>query len=194
MKKSLKSISLLTYLFILGMVFYNLSLGNSEFLVYGIVVGLLYYVLIKADDYYNFPKYSIVLFSIWIVTHFLGGNLYIGNTRLYDFILIDLIGSPFFILKYDQFIHIYTYFVISILVYFMLKKHVIKGHKKSLIFFAVLASLGIGLLNEILEFTMVVFADAGDAVGGYYNTALDLVFNFIGAVLGVWFVKNKNYS
>ena len=76
----------------------------------------------------------------------------------------------------------------------MLKKHVIKGHKKSLIFFAVLASLGIGLLNEILEFTMVVFADAGDAVGGYYNTALDLVFNFIGAVLGVWFVKNKNYS
>ncbi len=188
MKKSLRWVVSLTYLFILGMVFYNLYLGNSEFLVYGIVVGFLYYLLIKADDYYDFPRYSIILFSIWIVTHFLGGNLYLGEIRLYDIILMNLVGSPFFILKYDQFIHAYTYFVISILIYFMIKKHFREGHKKSLIFFTILASLGVGLLNEILEFGMVVFADAGDAVGGYYNTALDLVFNFIGAVLGVFFV------
>lgn len=188
MKKSIRFIVSLTYLFILGMIIYNLSLGNLEFLVYGVVVGLLYYALIRADDYYDFPKYSIVLFSIWIVTHFLGGNLHLKGTRLYDFVLIDLIGSPFFILKYDQIIHAYTYFVISILIYFMIKKHFREGHRKSLIFFAVLSSLGVGLLNEILEFGMVVFADAGDAVGGYYNTALDLVFNFIGAILGVLFI------
>jgi hypothetical protein len=38
---------------------------------------------------------------------------------------------------------------------------------------------------------MVIFADAADAVGGYYNTALDLVFNLVGAVLGILFVGRK---
>ncbi len=192
MKKELRNIVRLTYLFILGMVLYNINLGNYEFLVYGIVVGLLYYVLLKADKYYNLPNYSIWLFSIWIFTHFLGGAVHIGGTRLYDLILIDLVGSPFFILKYDQLIHAYTYFVISIIVYFMMKKHFQKGHNKSLIFFSILAAIGFGVLNEIIEFGMVVFADAADAVGGYYNTALDLVFNFIGAVLGVWFVHKES--
>lgn len=37
---------------------------------------------------------------------------------------------------------------------------------------------------------MVVFFDAGKAVGGYYNTALDLIFNLIGATLGTAF-SNK---
>src|SRR3989344_2530643 len=193
MRKSLIFPATLTYLFIFAVIVYNLSLGNFEFLGYGLVIGLLYFMLIKADKYYTFPTYSIWLFSIWVFTHFLGGNLYVGGTRLYDLILINILEDPFYILKYDQLIHAYTYFVIGILVYHMMSKHFQKGHKKSLIFFAILTSCGIGLLNEILEFSMVIFADAAEAVGDYYNTALDLVFNLIGAIIGVWFVsKLKN--
>ena len=193
MKKSLKIPATITYLFIFAVIIYNLSLGNLEFLGYGLVIGLLYFILLKADKYYNFSTSSIWLFSIWVFTHFLGGNLYVKETRLYDLILINILGDPFYILKYDQLIHAYTYFVIGILVYQMMSKHFQKGHKKSLILFAILASCGVGLLNEILEFSMVVFADAADAVGDYYNTALDLVFNLIGAIIGVWFIsKLKN--
>jgi len=193
MKKSLKIPATITYLFIFAVIIYNLSLGNLEFLGYGLVIGLLYFILLKADKYYNFSTSSIWLFSIWVFTQFLGGNLYVKETRLYDLILINILGDPFYILKYDQLIHAYTYFVIGILVYQMMSKHFQKGHKKSLILFAILASCGVGLLNEILEFSMVVFADAADAVGDYYNTALDLVFNLIGAIIGVWFIsKLKN--
>ncbi len=194
MKTSLKIPVILTYLFLAGMILYNIINGNYEFLGYAVVVGLLYFLLIKSDDYYNFPAYSIWLFSIWIATHFLGGAVHINGTRLYDIILIPILADPFFILKYDQLIHAYTYFAISILVFFMLKKHFREGQKKSLIFFAILSAIGIGLLNEVVEFGMVIFADAADAVGGYYNTALDLVFNLIGAIAGVWFVSLKKIS
>ena len=71
----------------------------------------------------------------------------------------------------------------------MLKKHFKEGQTKALIIFTILAAIGVGLLNEVVEFGMVVFADAADAVGGYYNTALDLVFNLVGAVMGVFIAK-----
>jgi len=116
--------------------------------------------------------------------------VYIKGTRLYDLVLIPLLGDPFFILKYDQFVHAYCYVAIGILVYFSLKKH-FDSHKTALAVFSVLAAVGIGLLNEVIEFGMVIFADAADAVGGYYNTALDLVFNLLGAIIGVLAVSKK---
>ena len=65
--------------------------------------------------------------------------------------------------------------------------------KKALFVFSVLAGLGIGALNEMIEFSMVVLANAGAAVGGYYNNALDLIFNFIGNIIGAWIAsKSKN--
>ena len=48
----------------------------------------------------------------------------------------------------------------------------------------VLASSSLGALNEIVEFLAVVlFATQG--VGGYINTAIDLVANLLGAIAGV---------
>jgi putative membrane protein len=44
--------------------------------------------------------------------------------------------------------------------------------------------MGLGALNEIVEFAAVV-ASPSTGVGGYYNTALDLVFNGLGATLAV---------
>ena len=83
----------------------------------------------------------------------------------------------------------YVFIAIASVIYFMLKKHMKKGQDNALIVFTILAAIGVGLLNEVIEFAMVVFADAGEAVGGYYNTALDLVFNLIGAILGAFFAQ-----
>ena len=58
-----------------------------------------------------------------------------------------------------------------------------KMNSKAISFFAILASSGVGALNEIVEFGAVVFLGQ-TGVGGYYNTALDLVFNFVGAFVG----------
>ena len=188
MKKGLKSLVIITLLVLVGFLIKAFVDKNYEFLGYWIVLVALFLIVIRMDKKFNFPLFSIWLFSIWSVLHMAGGLIKINGTRLYDLVLIPILGDPFFILKYDQVIHTYCYVAISILVYFVLAKYM--SNKKALIVFSILSALGIGLLNEVIEFGMVIFADAADAVGGYYNTALDLVFNLIGAIIGS-FIASK---
>jgi glycopeptide antibiotics resistance protein len=57
----------------------------------------------------------------------------------------------------------------------------------------IIAGSGMGVLNEIVEFTAVLLVpDTG--VGGYGNTLLDLIFNTLGATAAVIFIhfKRKN--
>jgi len=52
--------------------------------------------------------------------------------------------------------------------------------------------MGAGALNEIVEFVATVLVPETN-VGGYYNTALDLVFNAAGAlVAGLYIFFKKN--
>jgi hypothetical protein len=44
--------------------------------------------------------------------------------------------------------------------------------------------MGLGAVNEIIEF-IAVLSVPDTNVGGYYNTALDLVFNGAGAVIAM---------
>ena len=55
----------------------------------------------------------------------------------------------------------------------------------------VLAVTGVGALNEIFELGAVVFTGS-TGVGGYYNNALDLIFNLIGAIIGVMIGKRMS--
>ncbi len=186
MKKSLKLPTITTYTFLAILLIYFIVKANYEFTGYTVVAALIYYIVLKVDKKYDFPPSAIWFFAAWIAMHLLGGSVYISGTRLYDIVLINLFngGGEFMILKYDQFVHAYCYFAISILMYFVLKKHMKSNQGAALVTFTVLSSIGIGLLNEVVEFAMVIFVDAADAVGGYYNTALDLVFNLIGALIG----------
>lgn len=183
MKKGLKSLIVITLLVLIGFLVKALVAKNYEFIGYWVVLVGLFLVVVKLDKKYNFPLPAIWFFSIWSMLHMAGGLIVINSTRLYDLILIPLIGDPFFILKYDQVIHAYCYFAIAILVYFILKKYI--PNKNALIYTSIMVAFGVGGLKEIIEFTMVVFANAGTAVGGYYNNALDLVTNLIGAIIGV---------
>jgi uncharacterized membrane protein YjdF len=188
MKRGLKWLLTITGIILIGFLFLALSKENYEFIGYWIVLVIAFLLIISIEKKFKIPIWALTLFAIWTILHMAGGLIYIMGTRLYDLILINILGDPFFILKYDQVIHLYCYFSISILIYFVLKNY-IKKKESALITFSILSALGIGLLNEVIEFAMVVFANAADAVGGYYNTALDLVFNLIGAIIGPLFVQ-----
>jgi flagellar biosynthesis protein FlhB len=45
--------------------------------------------------------------------------------------------------------------------------------------------LGVGLINEIVELTAVVYLNAQEGVGDYLNNAIDLVYNSIGVIVTV---------
>jgi uncharacterized membrane protein YjdF len=51
----------------------------------------------------------------------------------------------------------------------------------------ILAASSIGAVNEIIEFLAVVGLGT-DGVGGYTNTAIDLVANLLGAITGTLYM------
>lgn len=146
--------------------------GNSEFLLYGITVLAVVALLHRGDRSLHFSVRLLWGVNVWILLHILGGLLPVGDSVLYSWVMIDLVGPPYSILKYDQLVHIYCYFIVSMLLWQVtLALHSDRSFAL-LATITVLATCGIGSLNEIVEFaTTVLVADTN--VGDYTNTALD---------------------
>ncbi|MCK4649961.1 DUF2238 domain-containing protein [Candidatus Pacearchaeota archaeon] len=156
---------------------------NWEFIFYVLAVMIFFYSVIRSDKIFNYPRIAIWGLAAWVVMHMAGGVVYIKGIRLYDFILISLVGEPYNILKYDQLVHFFCYIVIGLLVCSITKKYFGKMDGVKIIIL-ILIVLGTGTFYELLEFgTVVMLASTG--VGGYYNLILDLFFDLIGATIGV---------
>jgi hypothetical protein len=159
--------------------------GNYEFLVYAAALVVLIVLIHKTDPVFDYESLALWSFVAWVIMHLAGGFLKVGDSVLYDLVLIPIVGEPYSVLKFDQFVHAFCYFFFSLLVYSVVEKVVAKNaNKLAVSILVVLAAIGIGSINEIIEFTTTIFWDTG--VGGYVNNSIDLVANLIGAVIGVW--------
>lgn len=160
---------------------------NFEFVIYvGVIVLLLAAVLLTTSQT-EFPQWMLWLFSLWGLLHVLGGAVKTSTGVLFGQHIYTFInrGGDFYVLKYDQIVHFYLYGLIGIMAYHLLRRILaVKDNTKLTILFAIMASLGISALNEIMEFLIsVVIAQNG--VGGYENSMLDLIFNLFGASVAV---------
>ncbi len=112
-----------------------------------------------------------------------GGGVPVNGSVLYSYVLLPLAGNgELVLLKYDQIVHFYGFGVATLVLWHVLRRNfpALDG-TKTIYAFAILGGMGLGVLNELIEFTAVlVFPDTN--VGGYFNTALDLVFNTLGAI------------
>ncbi|MBD3252147.1 DUF2238 domain-containing protein [Candidatus Pacearchaeota archaeon] len=164
--------------------FLYLGRKNYEFLIYiGVLIffiALISFLHLK----YRFTTGTLLGISIWGLMHMLGGLVYINGTRLYGVMLL-----PF--LRYDQFVHFYCYIFVTLIAYQILRSY---SKKDNLIvsILLIFIGMGIGSLNEIIEFIAVlILPETG--VGGYYNTMWDIVANTLGAVFAVVYINIKNY-
>lgn len=155
--------------------------GNSEFIYYTAVMILSVSVILFIHRRMHF--YPIILLSLSLLGlfHLLGGNYYVDNVRLYDYWII-----PPNIFKYDNFVHTFGSGVMIMLAYAMLKpvlRDPFEHHDNYFIFLLVLVGMGLGVINELIEFVAVLTFKAGNEVGYYTNTLLDLSYNTIGSVV-----------
>ena len=111
-----------------------------------------------------------------------GGSVLVAGDVLYAYRLLPLVdrGGEFFILKFDQVVHAFGFAVATLVMYEITKRY-FTGSRGLLVFIAALGGLGLGAINELVEFAAVVFMPS-TGVGGYFNTGLDLVFNAVGAI------------
>ncbi len=167
--------------------------GNPEFILYlaefFAFVVLACVLLARAPE---FPDYILLLLSIVGLLHVAGGGVDLEGVRLYSYHLVTLYDGhqpDFYIFKYDQLVHLLGFGTGALAIRWIIKHHAPEFSALSQGALAILAAAGVGALNEVSEFSAVVsFSRTG--VGGYYNIALDLTFNIIGALLAVLIVES----
>ena len=163
---------------------------NLEFLLYiGVVVVAGGLVVWKQRDVKFGPPILWGL-TLWGLMHLSGGNIHIDGDVLYNLTLLPLVPEPYFVLRYDQVVHTFGFGVATLVCYHVLKPHLRPemAHRRAVWILVVLMGAGVGALNEVVEFAAVV-AVPDTNVGGYTNTAVDLVCNLIGGLIATgWLV------
>ncbi len=181
-----------TLVYVGGFTVWFLSRENYEFILYVVtMLGLIALVALSVRKA-ELPVPMLWALTFWGLAHMAGGGIPVGESVLYSLRLIDIVGDgEFRILKYDQVVHAYGFGVTAWLLYHLLARHfpVMRG-TWSIYTYAALASIGLGAVNEMIEFSAVIMMPDTN-VGGYYNTALDLVFNAAGAVVAMLLVARS---
>lgn len=175
------------YLLVAGI--YYLSRKNYEFIMYVGVVVLIFVVILATNRKMNYPNVVLAGLTLWGAMHMLGG-VKIGESVVYAKMLINIVGEPYLILKYDQFVHLFGFGVATLMMFVLLKPFLKFPIKKwtSVSILIIMAGFGIGALNEMIEFTATVLVPE-TGVGGFINTSLDLVADFVGACLAMIYIR-----
>jgi putative membrane protein len=172
-----------------------ISSGDGEFIWYIFIVIGLFALVMATLPISQFTRGVVWVLSVWALLHLAGGSLKIGEGVLYDLQLIPLYrgAGEMILIKYDQLVHAFGFGICAYIIFHFLKRYTYNPYRIGVYLIAGLGAMGLGVVNEIAEFIAVLlFPDNG--VGGYVNTALDLVFNTLGAgivIVIVWLRNRK---
>jgi putative membrane protein len=166
--------------------------GDYEFLAYACTLFPLIWIIVKTDKHFKYIGLAKWGFAIWMFLHVAGGSIKYHGVRLYDTVFINLVGNPYNILRYDQVIHSFCYFVLTLFIYSIVLSAAPKANKYLIAFIAFIGGMGISALNEIIELGTVAFLGSM-GVGDYFNNALDLVFNAIGGFIAIFFMHKRKH-
>lgn len=168
-------------------IFYSMS-ANYEFLAYIGVIILFFILVLATNARVNYPNSILWGLTLWGVMHMAGGSVPVGGDRLYGLMILP-VSDTLPIIRYDQVVHTIGFGVATLLMYHLLRPSLKDDIQRwtGLSIVIVMAGLGVGGFNEIVEFVLVV-ALPETGVGGYDNTMLDMVADFIGALLAIVYI------
>ena len=173
----------LIYLLLGGL--YFLKDLNFEFVIYVGVIAAAFLLLFGTLHITRFPTYLLWLISFWGILHILGGSVPTEDGVLFAYRIYPFLdyGGEFYVLKYDQVVHAYLYGVMSLVFLHLIRRTLLAdGRLWIIVLVAVMASMGVSAMNEIMEFLIAINLEQ-NGVGGYENAMLDLMFNFAGAAV-----------
>ena len=187
-----------TLTYTVGFSIWFLLSGNIEFIVYVLTMIMLISLVVA-----NFRKVEFPIFMLWLLaflglTHMAGGGIIVGKSVLYSYKVVQIAGSgDLALLKYDQIIHAFGAGVTTwVLWHLLVLNSPILRNTWTVYIYSALAAVGLGAMNEVIEFSAVLIVQETN-VGGYFNTALDLVFNSLGAIgamILIWVSERKQKS
>lgn len=169
-----------------------LASGNLEFVVYVAQMAVVIAALAATARSAEYPVGMLWALSFWGLVHMAGGGVQVRGDALYSLVLVPIVEiGDTTILKYDQVVHAYG-FGVSVWVLWCLavRFHPALRGGKPLYIFCALAAMGLGAITEIGELMAKLIAPETN-VGGYYNNAVDLVFNAVGITIALSSVARR---
>ena len=169
-----------------------LSIGNYEFIIYVITMVALVLLIGLSLRKAEYPPAMLWALSLWGLAHMAGGGLPVNGTVLYNLALAPVIETDqFVILNYDQLVHAYGFGITAWVLHHLLTRHLPQTRNTATaLILPALAAMGLGAVNEMIEFAAVI-AVPDTNVGGYYNTLLDLCFNAVGALIAMLIIRRN---
>jgi hypothetical protein len=165
--------------------------GNSEFVFYIAIMIVLVVLVAAVHRAIALTSAQLWALSAWGLAHMAGGLLPVpetwpinGDIRvLYSLWLVPDM------LKYDHVVHAYGFGVATWVCWHGLRaafraRGADPAPTLGLMILAATAGMGLGALNELVEFAATLLVPETN-VGGYRNTGFDLVANTVGAVTAV---------
>ncbi len=185
-----RAVALFTVTYVVAFTAWFLIRGNYEFVVYVITMLILIALVGRSLRSAEYPLPMLWALSLWGLLHMAGGGVPVGDSVLYSAQVIPLSppNGEWTFLKYDQIVHAYGFGVTAWVLWHLMRRHypVLEG-TWTIYVYPALAAMGLGAVNEIIEFAAVLSVPETN-VGGYVNTALDLVFNAAGAAAAMLIV------
>lgn len=170
---------------VVGFGLYGFAAGAPSTVSYLFTVSAVAALIVRFRDP-TLPRIVILGLPLLAIAHLAGGLIRIGNDVLYN----ASAGLPAF--EYDHFVHATGVLLGTIVLWSLfLRPHVDPPRRPKLVAVCVLAGLGLGAVNETIEF-LTTLAHSGAHVGGYSNTGWDLVSNVVGgATAAAWLERNE---
>lgn len=162
---------------------YSLSMGNTEFVFYVVVMAVLGLLVMGVHWRVRLTTPLIWALAVWGLAHMCGGlvKTHGGTDVLYNYWLLGHANGKG--LKFDQLVHAYGFGVATWACWEALRVKLAKRTPDVPTLIAcVLAGEGLGAINEIIEFTATKIMPKTN-VGDYDNNAWDLVFNLAGCII-----------
>ena len=187
-----------TLTYTVGFSIWFLLSGNNEFIVYVLTMIMLISLVVANFRKVEFPIYMLWLLAFLGLTHMAGGGIIVGESVLYSYNVVQIAGNgELALLKYDQIIHAFGVGITTwVLWHLLVLNYPILRNTWTVYIYPALAATGLGAMNEAIEFSAVLIVQETN-VGGYFNTALDLVFNSLGAIgamILIWLSERKQKS
>jgi hypothetical protein len=161
--------------------------GDASALSYALVMAILFAVVATADRWVGFTTPLLWCMVAWVTLHLAGGLVVTGphHAVLYN----QPLGIPG--LHYDRLVHAFGFGTATVACWQALRRYPpAPVPTAGLVVLAALAGLGLGALNETVEF-LITRVQSSTSIGGYVNTGFDLISNTIGATIAAAWIYRQ---
>ena len=179
-------IAAFTVAYIAGFGVFCLRRGIAAFWVYAVVMAVLMVLVAWVERRIGLGTGLLAALAVWGLAHMAGGLVPAGSGEgrvLYNVVLIP------HLLRYDQAVHAFGFGAAAAVCRRVLRVRAPDLRRGTMAVCVWLMGMGLGALNEVVEFVATLVQPQSN-VGGYRNTAFDLVFNMLGSgVVALWALR-----